>query len=187
MNSGLSAAEHKILQAKLRGLPDTMPPRTVWNRIKDQARAEGLLSSVRTRQGFKWATGAAIAAAVAMMVLRIPLQPVPPELPPEISDTPDYAEIAGNNSMASLNTLMVQSQQLERDLRSLPGQPRLVRAGTQATITELENRIAAIDYRLNHPGVQLTRAEARIYWRERVRLMNLLVNIRYAQAQRMAF
>lgn len=187
MNCGLSVAEHEILQAKLRALPDTMPPRVVWNRIKDQARAEGLLSNVRARLGIKWAAGAAIAAAVALAVLRIPLQPAQPELPPVMSDTPDYAEIAGNNSVASLNTLMVQSQQLERDLRSLPGQPQLVRAGTQATISELENRIAAIDYRLNHPGVRLTRAEARIYWRERVRLMNLLVNMRYAQAQRMAF
>jgi len=81
----------------------------------------------------------------------------------------------------------VQSQQIERDLRALPGQPSLVRASTAATIEEIENRIATIDYWLSHPQVRMDPAQAEIYWRERVRLMNSLLNLRRAQAQRMAF
>lgn len=191
MNTGLSIAEREVLHAGLRELPDTMPPRAVWNRIEVQARAEGLLPGGRSWQNMKWIAGAAIAATVALAVLRFPATPLGDqpvtEQPPAVSDTPDYAQIAGNGSVASLNALMVQSQQLERNLRSLPNQRRVVRAGTEATITELEDRIAAIDYRLNHPRIRLTMLQAEIYWRERVRLMNLLVNLRYAQAQRMAF
>ena len=81
----------------------------------------------------------------------------------------------------------MQSQQLERDLRALPNQPHVMRAGTVATISELEDRIAAIDSRLNYSENGLTPEQAEIYWRERVRLMDSLVRLRYAQAQRMSF
>ena len=82
---------------------------------------------------------------------------------------------------------MVQSQQIERDLRALPVQPSLVRASTAATIASIEDRIAEIDYYLNHPQVRMNPVQAEIYWRERVRLMNTLLNLRRAQAQRRAF
>ena len=49
------------------------------------------------------------------------------------------------------------------------------------------DRITAIDYWLNHPEVRMSPEQAEIYWRERVRLMNSLLNLRRAQAQRMAF
>ena len=44
-----------------------------------------------------------------------------------------------------------------------------------------------IDYWLNHPEVRMSPDQAESYWRERVRLMNSLLNLRRAQAQRMAF
>ena len=82
---------------------------------------------------------------------------------------------------------MVQSAEIERDLRALPMQPSLVRASTAATIAQIEDRIATIDYWLNHPEVRMNPVQAEIYWRERVRLMNSLLSLRRAQAQRMAF
>ena len=82
---------------------------------------------------------------------------------------------------------MVQSQQIERDLRALPVQPSLMQASTAATIAQIEDRIAEIDYWLNHPQVRMNPAQTEIYWRERVRLMNSLLSLRRAQAQRMAF
>ena len=54
-------------------------------------------------------------------------------------------------------------------------------------VMDLEDRIAAIDYQLNDPEFQLTSEEEEIFWRERVRLMKLLVSMRYAQAHRTAF
>ncbi len=82
---------------------------------------------------------------------------------------------------------MVESRQLENDLRLLPDQPRVMQAGTVATISGIESRIAAIDYQLNDPAIQMSAGDEEIFWRERVRLMKLLVGLRYAQAQRTAF
>jgi hypothetical protein len=63
----------------------------------------------------------------------------------------------------------------------------MMRASTAATISNLEDRIAAIDYRLNHPGIRMSPGQKQLYWRERVRLMDSLVKLRYAQAQRASF
>jgi predicted sulfurtransferase len=63
----------------------------------------------------------------------------------------------------------------------------VMRAGTAATIANLEDRIAAIDYQLNDPESQLSPEDEEIFWRDRVRLMKLLVGMRYAQVQRTAF
>ena len=89
--------------------------------------------------------------------------------------------------LTALQALMVESQQLESDLRSMPEEPRVMRAGTVATISEVEDRIAAIDYQLNDPAVQMTADEKELFWRERVRLMKSLVQLRYAQTQRASF
>ncbi len=184
MNIGLSVAERDLLQTGLRDLKETPPPREVWQRIEAQARAEGMFRG-RYSEAAKWLSGAGIAAAVVLAVLNVQV-PVIEVGDEAVSDTPSIADI-DNSGPANLNALMVQSQQIERDLRALPGQPRMVRASTAATIAELEDRIAAIDYRLNHPAYRLSQVEAEIYWRERVRLMNSLLNLRRAQAQRMAF
>ena len=62
-----------------------------------------------------------------------------------------------------------------------------MQAGTALTISDIEDRIAAIDYQLNDPSYAMTAEEEEVFWRERVRLMKLLVRLRYAQAQRTAF
>ena len=178
MNGVLSVHEHERLRRGLKELPDTMPPRTVWHRIEEQARAEGLLSKPAVGRGYKWLAGAGIAAAVVLAVLRLPGTPGPGQIPEEISATP---------SAQTLDALMTQSRQLEHELRAITFQPRLMRASTAATISNLEDRIAAIDYQLNHPAIRMSPAQKHLYWRERVRLMDSLVKLRYAQAQRASF
>jgi hypothetical protein len=182
---GLNMTQRELLQSGLRELSDTTPPREVWQRIEAQARAEGLFRG-RYFEAAKWLTGTGIAAAVVLAVLNFPATPGTDDGHEVFSATPD-ASVVQSGTPANLNALMVQSQQIERDLRALPVRPSLVRASTAATIAELEDRIAAIDYRLNHPAIRMSPIEAEIYWRERVRLMNSLLNLRRAQAQRMAF
>ncbi len=186
MNSGLSVAEREILQTSLGALEDTMPPRAVWQRIEEQARAEGLFKP-RSVERRTWFLGVGMAAAVVLAVLNIPVTPVTDSGEQSFPTVPSNEVLAGNTSGAGLSALMVQSQQIERNLRALPGQPSLVRASTAATISELEEHIAAIDYLLNHPEAQLSPGQVEIYWRERVRLMNSLLSLRTAQAQRMSF
>ncbi|MCH7898999.1 MAG: hypothetical protein IIC62_06610, partial [Proteobacteria bacterium] len=51
----------------------------------------------------------------------------------------------------------------------------------------LEDRIAAIDYQLSETASKMSQQDQEIFWRERIRLMKSLVQMRYAQAQRTAF
>jgi len=187
MICGLNVREHGVLRAKLRELEDTVPPRAVWQRIEEQARAEGLFAP-RIMQRTKWLAGAGLAAAVVLAVLNVPIAPVTDSGEQAGVTVPDYSEVAANNDdLRGLNTLMVESRQIERNLRALPAQPSLVRASTAVTISELQDQVAGIDYLLNHPDLRLSPEQEEIYWRERVRLMNSLLRLRTAQLQRMSF
>ncbi len=181
MICALTADEYGALQRGLRKLPETMPPRAVWNRIREQAEAEGLLQLPFTRKRSTWyaGTGLAAAALLAAVLLQSTVDLDGVVVPQET--------LTNTVELSNLQTLMVQSRQLESDLRALPAEPRVARAGTVATISDIENRIAAIDYQLNDIEVYIAPMDREIFWRERVRLMNLLLQLRYAQAQRAAF
>ncbi len=183
MNCGLSVSERDLLQIRLAELEDTVPPREVWQRIETQARAEGLFRP-RFGEGTKWFAGTGIAAAVVLAVLNLPLATTVVDNGSEGFESTPPPSVA-NSQAPDLDALMVQSQQIERDLRSLRVQPSVMQASTVATIADIEDRIATIDYWLSHPD--MTPEPAEVYWRERVRLMNTLLNLRRAQAQRMAF
>lgn len=187
MNCGLSIQEHDVLQKQLRRLEDTVPPRAVWQRIEEQARAEGLFAP-KISERTKWLAGAGLAAAVVLAVLNVPVSSVIDSGSQSFPTEPEYAATTTNSDdVQALNTLMVQSRQIERNLRALPDQPSLVRASTAVTISDLQDQISSIDYLLNYPELQLNPEQEEIYWRERVRLMNLLLQLRTAQAQRMTF
>lgn len=181
---GLTMDERDTLQLELQRLPETPPPRIVWERIRAQAEAEGLIRQSLARRPSTWFT-AGLAAAVALAVFLAPGLLRPPE---QVFPTvPPVAAVAEATPQEKLRALQVESRQIESDLRSLPDDPRVMRASTAATIHELEERIAAIDYQLNDPGAQLSPDNEEIFWRERVRLMKTLFRLRYAQAQRTAF
>ena len=185
MICGLTADEHVALQRGLDELPETMPPRAVWQRVREQAEAEGLLRRPVSQRPSTWYLGVGLAAAVVLAVIILPRAGDTPL--PDATTVPQTATQSSPVELNAVQALMAESRQLENDLRSLPDEPRVMRAGTAATLSELEDRIAAIDYQLNDSGVQMTRDEQEIFWRERVRLMKSLVQLRYAQAQRAAF
>jgi len=168
MICALTADEHVALQEGLRGLPETMPPREVWLKIREQGEAEGLLTQRGARRHNRWYGGVGLAAAAVMAAVMMPgtqldttpANVVPQELPTNSAD------------ISNLARLQSYSRKLESDLRAL---------------SEIEDRVAAIDYQLNDPSVQMTDGDREIFWRERVRLMKLLLQLRYAQAQRAAF
>ena len=188
MICGLTADERNALQRGLGALPDTMPPRAVWHRIREQAEAEGLIARPRTRRPSTWYAGAGIAASVVLAVLIVPgIVQQPPDVDREYPTEPQLSDNLQQSPMTALQALQVESRELEDDLRSLPSEPRVVRAGLRATILDLEDRIAAIDYQLSDPEEKLTPDEQEIFWRERVRLMKSLVQLRSAQAQRTAY
>lgn len=186
MICGLTVDERDVLRQGLRALPDTMPPRAVWNRIREQAEAEGLIGRRRLSPKTAWYAGGGLAAAAVLAA--IVMRPLWLADEPQFSATPEPGSgLTNEQPLNALEALMVESRELENDLRTMPEEPRVVRAGTQATILDLEDRIAAIDYQLSNPEVALSTEEEEIFWRERVRLMKILVRLRYAQAQRTAF
>jgi len=187
---GLTMDERDVLRDSLAALPETMPPRAVWRRIKEQAEAEGLMSNPRSRRPSTWYMGGGLAAAAMLVIVILPGRFEATDSAAEDKGFPVVPEMQASTQTIEVNALqalMVESRQLESDLRSLPNEPRVVRAGTQATIVELEDRIAAIDYQLSETASQMSPQDKEIFWRERVRLMKSLVRLRYAQAQRTAF
>jgi hypothetical protein len=184
MICALTANEHEALRRGLRELPDTPPPRVVWDRIRAQAEAEGIIRRpFAARQATWYAAG--LAAAVALVAFIAPnlVNDTETEFPTE----PTTAQHSNDDMRQGLQALMVESRQLESNLRALPADPAVMRASTAATIAELEDRIAAIDYQLSDQSFQLSPENEELYWRERVRLMKSLLRLRYAQAQRTAF
>ena len=186
MICGLTVDERDELLRGLHALPETMPPRIVWNRIREQAEAEGLIRTTAVQRPSTWFGGLAIAATVVMAVILVPRLTSTPELSPSMTE-PQATAQENPLAITALQALMVQSRQLESDLRSLPDEPKVMRASTVATIADIENAVAAIDYQLNDSAVQMTAEERELFWRERVRLMKSLVQLRYAQAQRTSF
>jgi hypothetical protein len=185
MICGLTADQRDLLQQELRELPEVMPPRDVWLRIREQAEAEGLIKQGAMRRPLTWYGGFGLAAAAALVAIMVPLLISDPQ-PAGVTEPP-LTQATSQAPVSTLQALMVESRQLESDLRAMPAEPRVAQAGTVATISEIEDRIAAIDYQLNDPAIVMTDAEEEIFWRERVRLMKLLVGLRYAQAQRTGF
>ncbi len=183
MICALTADESAALLSGLNDLPETMPPRDVWRRIREQAVAEGLLVEPKARRQNKWYTGVGLAAAAltaALMMTSTPDVMDPTKVVPQ-------ENTSNQVSLSNLGVLQAYSRQLESDLRALPAEPKVARAGTVATISEIEDRIAAIDYQLNDPTAKWADGDKEIFWGERVRLMELLLQLRYAQAQRAAY
>jgi hypothetical protein len=87
-----------------------------------------------------------------------------------------------------MDALVARSHQLEAALARMPAGPAVVNAGTAATIATLEDYLALVDYRLSRDVEEpLAPEESRLLWQQRVDLMNSLVNVRYAQLQRVDY
>ena len=156
-------------------------------------------SEIHNHSGFRpthrafWPLRGAIAAAVAVvavLAIRSVTEPtvtgpgtIVAEGPVSNSSSPGL-----NGATAAYTSLTSESARLERLLNQLPYRPRLVNAATATTITGLQDRIAQVDQVLMYSIVNGLRPEqAEVLWQERVDLMNALVQVRYAQAQRFGF
>jgi hypothetical protein len=191
----------------LRGLPDIAPPDGVWERI---AAAE-LETRPRSTPWRKYAAGAGIAAAVAVLAIFVIGSPPRPaggpaprpaipagdglttdtggEPPSTVVGTdtpfdPDGLLVLGRIVPASYPALVEESERLDRVLRRLPRQRPMMSAETATTIAGLEDRIALIDEQITYSNARGVPQPQRVaLWGERVDLMNALVHVRYAQAQ----
>ena len=145
--------------AQLKALPPLRPPRDRWTAVRDTIVAE------RTQRRRRWTrAGLALAAALAgVMVVR------------PMIEQPAYAE--------KLADAKRQSAQLEDSLQLYDVDGRVM-SGTQAELTaRLEDQIAALDGRLAQVNEQAARqAQLVDLWRQRVDLMQQLVQVRVTRA-----
>lgn len=192
--------QFSIVQAGLKSLPELEVPDHLWSSIAAGQPAAGF--PVWGRR-LAWAGGMAAAVAALALTLNVAFRGdgpgaggATPESVARMADKP----VAGGSADAApgttdvaeeappLEDLVLRSQVLERRLRAVPEGPELVSAGTAGTISELQDRIALVDYQLSlGPEVDLTPTQSRQLWQERVDLMNSLLQVRYAQAQRVYF
>jgi hypothetical protein len=145
--------------AQLKALPALRPPRDRWAAVRDTIVAE------RTRRRRRWMrAGMALAAAIAGVMIVRPMTQGP-VLADELAQAKQH------------------SAQLEDSLQLYDIDGRVM-SGTQAELTaRLEDQIAALDGQLAQANEQAARdAQLVDLWRQRVDLMQQLVQVRVTRA-----
>jgi hypothetical protein len=147
--------------AQLKALPTLNPPRDRWPLV----RAQVVASRGRNRMvKVRWAS-LALAASLVGVIAVTRMQPQDP----------------GTAGAQDLQALLSRSQQLEERLQEYDAGSRVMSGATAGAVAALEDRIAAVDAELGDaPGRQ--QDELMDLWRQRVQLMEGLVNVHVARA-----
>ena len=150
--------------ARLRALPGLRPARDQWPAIRASA------ESVRYQRRARWlgAGGLAAAAALAGAVI-----------------TGDLVRPEPVQASTDLSSAMMQSRALEEALRTWEPEARVTDGYTARVAGELEERIAKLDRELEASqflGEEVRHDVMLNLWRERVGLLDALVDVHVASA-----
>lgn len=150
--------------ARLKALPSLRPSRERWPAVLGRVRAE------RRRRRFRVGglAGLAAAASVALAAGVSSLRPAAAHLDP-----------------AQIQQAMVRSQELESALDRIDPESRVTDGRTAGIAQELEDRIARVDRELEMAELmeqQARDAELLRLWRERVGLLDALVDVHVTRA-----
>lgn len=154
--------------SELRALPAHRPPRDRWAVIREQATRERRRGTVR-RVGW---SALALAAAVALLIgVRSVGTPA-----------------AGPVASPELEQLIAQSRDLEATLRTYDPEGRILNGRAAGIVADLEDRIALVDAGINQVTTRGGAREDLIgLWRDRVDLMDALVNAHVTRATYVGF
>ena len=150
--------------ARLKSLPALRPSRDRWPTLRERVRAE----RKRHRARFAGLAGLAAAASVALAVAVSTLRQ------PEVELTP-----------AEIEQAMVRSRVLESALDRIDPESRVLDGRTAGIAQELEDRIARVDRELEMAELmerQSRDAQLLRLWRERVGLLDALVDVHVTRA-----
>jgi hypothetical protein len=170
-----------MLKSELAALPELTPPPEIEARVLEAMRAAAEARPMRHSRR-PALLGAALAAAAAFAAALFLFQPRtgPAERPAQLAVDSTPVQIPLDNYVA----LVEQSAELERALFALPAPRAVMRAGTASTIASLEDRIAQIDQELTFATAAGVEGQGRAaLWRDRVEVMNALVQVRYANSR----
>ena len=147
--------------AQLRALATLNPPRDRWPAIRAELQAERRKSRmVKVR----WGTVALAASLVGVVAIR--------GVEIRKADTEQSQDLA---------QLVSQSQRLQDQLREFDPGNRVMSGATAGAVADLEDRIAAVDAELGQVR-GMPRDNLVGLWRQRVQLMQGLVNVHEARA-----
>jgi len=147
--------------AQLRALATLNPPRDRWPVIRAEVIAARRKKWLVRSGWVSLALAASLAGVIAVRGVR--------------------TEQAGVAERQALNSLVSRSQQLEETLREYDPSHRVMSAATAGAVADLEDRIAAVDAELGDQP-RMSRNDAVGLWRQRVQLMEGLVNVHVAKA-----
>ena len=152
------------IRAGLAALPAFAPPQLAWPAIRARAAASGVAPH---RTMLAAAASVLVAVAAAWLLAGRP--------------APVTAPVLATGG-APVNALVAENARLEALLSQLP-ESRTTRLGTAYTVAAIEDRLALVDDRLTTVTFEPYAPEvAEDLWRERVTLMNSLVQVQYARA-----
>jgi hypothetical protein len=152
------------LGERLRALPSFTPPPGGWARLNARRQAQ--------RRRYAMAGGGlALAASVLVAIGLVMLQPAPA---PRLGGGGFAAKPAAQREVAQL---ISRSQNLERQLQAARPQVAVWSSGREARADLIEQRLRVIDAQLNVADSD----SAERLWRDRVKLMNALVELHEPQ------
>ncbi len=174
---------HRLIRNMLRGLPPVEPPADLWRTV-----AVGSVAAAPAHR-LHWPSGLAIAASFLLglaLLMRVGGDGNDPsQAPLETTPAATVSGLVDGGNGVSLRALQTRSRKLEALRAAMPRQPKVERARTAMTIAELEDRIALVDLRLHAAdALGLTQAHRHALWKERVNLMQSLVQVEYSRLQR---
>jgi hypothetical protein len=150
--------------ARLRALPALRPARDQWRAV------QGRLDAERRRRRARWAGMGSLALAASLLAAVV---------------VRDLAVPARLEASTELGSVMAQSRMLEEAIRAYGPEARVVDGYTATVAGELEERIARLDRELESSQFleEEERHEVMVQlWRERVGLLDALVDVHLASA-----
>lgn len=172
-----SELEHREVTRRLRELPEDAARPYDWHEFRRRAQAAPA-AAARVADLRALAGVIVIALAVVATAIRFGAGSHPPH-PPVAAVTADKeAPAAGGEASRTEPEASAAQQWLEK----LPREPALVHVGTRAAVETLEDHIAQVDDLLTTERAGSAPAERlEALQRERVQLVNSLVQVRYAE------
>jgi len=158
--------------ARLRALPTLAPARNRFTEIRARADADR-----RRRRAVVFSlSGLALAATVALAVVLVP-------------DAPG-APVQTLSEQQELDDIIARSQSLEGAIEAYNPDQRVTDGRTAVVAASLEERLARVDRQLqlvNFADQSVRQQEALRLWRERVGLLNALVDVHATRARAVGF
>jgi hypothetical protein len=178
----MPAPVDELLSKRLAGLPPVAGGAHGWQAVQQKLHRRERMA-VRRRQAARLSLAASVVVLACLAAFDVVQRPTEPDViaPLAAAAKPAAAETS------EMQQLRAKSVALEQLLAAMPDRPAVVRADSALPIDSLEAQVQWLDHQLSvGEGDAGNPEQAAQLWRERVEVMNSLVLLRYAEAQRVA-